>query len=297
MAGPISPPQTLNSRKEEKEDDFEQFVTETRLTHPSSPGSNVAVWTPERLDLLKNTLAKDLNSEEFLLFVEVCKRRRLDPFAKQIYGQKRNGKLVIITAIDGYRLIAERTGKYLGQTPPLWCGKDGIWKEVWAENGHPFVSKIGVHRQGQIEPTWGLAYWDTYVAPGPFWQKSGASQLSKCAEALALRKAFPEELSGIYTAEEMDNTLTDTMVVAPINAPAADDTAQPVLIFPISTKALWQDPQGNNCGIVIDTADVEWIYAGNEHSDAINKAIADNTHMLVYFVVDTGRRVITKIEG
>jgi phage recombination protein Bet len=186
--------------------------------------SSLALWTPEQTQLISTTIAPGCSGDELRLFAYACQRTGLDPFSKQIYAIKRGGKMTIQAGIDGLRSIAERTGQLDG-SETLWCGDDGVWTDVWLGSKPPAAAKTTIWRKGASHAFTGVARFQDYNAGQGLWAKMGATMIAKCSEALALRKAFPADLSGVYSSDEMEQAVEPvTVTSAPAPAlPAGDD--------------------------------------------------------------------------
>jgi phage recombination protein Bet len=135
----------------------------------------------------------------------LCHRTGLSPVGRQIYLINRGGKWQPQTSIDGLRSVAARQPAYKGQAGPFWTTEaKGEWTDVPPDES-PYAARVGVFVEGAPQATFAAAKFQDYAA-GPMWKKFPSTMIAKCAEALALRKAFPVAMAGLYTAEEMEQT-------------------------------------------------------------------------------------------
>lgn len=176
--------------------------------------AQVAEFNSTQVQLLRDTIAQGCDPNEFQLFLEMAKAKRLNPFDGQIRPVKRwdsvlrREKMTVQVGIDGYRAIASRTGELAGIDDPVYD----------SDADQPKWAKVTVYRYGRgndKNPFTATARWSEYVQrkkpeegesvgkPNAMWTKMPCLMLGKVAEALALRKAFPDELGGVYTNEEM----------------------------------------------------------------------------------------------
>jgi phage recombination protein Bet len=192
------------------------------------PSDLVGSFSEAQVDLIKSVIAVGATDDELKLFLYTAKRTGLDPLTKQIHFVKREvnkklpngawvkeGQMTVQTGIDGYRAIAERTGNLAGISDAVYDSEDGEYPKKATVTVYKMLSS------GQRVEYTSSARWSEYAQTytrngetvvGPMWKKMPYLMLAKCAEALALRKAFPNDLSGLYTTEEMQQA--DNNVVA-----------------------------------------------------------------------------------
>jgi phage recombination protein Bet len=199
------------------------------------------------IELLKRTVAKGVSDDEFALFLWVCKKHKLDPMARQVHAVRRflqkhhvnekgiwvsGHQMVIQIGIDGYRALA-------GRDHPDFGGCDEPEFEFTeSQKRIPTLARIRLWKKGLEHPIVGVAYWDEYAprdltkAEAFMWNKMPKHMLAKCAEALALRKGYPE-LADIYTNEEMSQAMDEytpdgrqITVQAPNRSQSIDDEVE-----------------------------------------------------------------------
>ena len=230
-------------------DDAAQAAADAQSKSLATVRADQQRFDDNQIAILRQLGIEDASQGDLDLFFHYCRTTGLDPFRKQIYMIGRNTKVVewvdqggrrekqerwvtkytIQTGIDGYRRNGREAAKALGDTisfdGPYWCGDDGQWVDVWVSRSAPFAAKFTVIRNG--EKFTGVAHFDEFVQtnaiyegtgqsrrktgeePNSMWAKMPRNQIAKCAEALAWRRAYPDDFSGLILEDTAQSTVID----------------------------------------------------------------------------------------
>lgn len=191
---------------------------------------SITKWNRDQTRLIKDQICKDISDQELSLFQEICNFTDLNPFAKQIYatvrgkGDKR--KMTVQIGIDGYRAIAQRSGEYAGSDAPKFDEGLSTFEFFLAGRGTPTIASVTVYRIVKgvrcgftAEASWQEYSKDYWGNTPDIWVKKPTLMLAKCAESLALRKAFSFELQKynqndhnlvIESDDDVDYPIVDT---------------------------------------------------------------------------------------
>lgn len=201
-----------------------QALAETIIRQPQE---QMLKLSRGQIALLKRTVAQGATDDELMLFLNICRGAQLNPFLHQAHfvpfwdSKADEERRAVIVGIDGFRAIAESTGAYAGNDDPIFEGEEDVEVEVWEGKGSgrkvtgkrkvvvPKKATVSVYKivAGERYAFTATARWSEYYPgskKGTMWHKMPYLMLGKVAEALALRKAFPKLLSGMYAQEEMD---------------------------------------------------------------------------------------------
>ena len=245
--------------------------------------SAIAHFNSDQLAVIKAQIAPRCTDVELAYFIEVCKQTGLSPFTREIYAisrdvwnpstKKKEPKMTIQVSIDGLRKRAANSGAY-GGSETFWCGPDGQWADVWLKPVPPTAAKTIVYRLGSPQPFVGVARFDAYKQEfngklSGLWDKMPDVMLGKCSEALALRKAFPEQTAGLYASEEMDQA--DTVEVHPHRQPESKIISEAQLRLLMATASQYEVSQEQQRAIVTD----RFGFASRKHitADVFNEVL------------------------
>ena len=172
---------------------------------------------------LKQTVAAGLTDAEFSLFVQFCQGTGLNPFKKEIWAIKAGGRLQLMTGINGFRAIANNHQNYDGIEIGL-IGKGGEYLSA-AYPGNDYIGAWSkCYRKDRKIPTEGIAMLADYDKSFGNWKSMKRVMIMKCAESVALRQAFPQQLNGLYTPDEMPQEYSE-VTVKPARKPLAAPVA------------------------------------------------------------------------
>lgn len=197
-----------------------------RVEMPEAPLAPIAggplplVFTPADIEVINNTIAKDLSDGERAFFLRACQATGLNPLLKEIHVWRDGGKLQIHTGIDGLaKIAAEYHPDYCGMEGPYWCGDDGHWRDFWPKKfGNPVAAKARVLLRG-AKTGFITVMWDDFAKPPPargpgMWQKMPAHMLGVAARRHALRMTCPRARKAIdmlALSEELDMAPADSL--------------------------------------------------------------------------------------
>lgn len=277
-----------------------------------------AYWNDTQLAALRHMGVENASEGDLTVFHHVCTKTGLDPFARQIYMIGRNSqdqrtkqwvtKYTIQTGIDGFRLIgrraADRAHQTISMSAPEWAHEDGSWRSVWRTAwGMPIGARVTIQRGG--EPFVAVALFDEYKQTKSggnlthMWSQRPAGQIAKCAEALAWRMAFPQDLSGIYADEEMGQAdrsepreVTATGTAAErMAAVLAPPTSDPELAQPNDSTPPGEPSDSGSEPVMVTSAQLKKIGATMR-----DLGITERDNALVYVGDVIGRPVVSRNE-
>lgn len=250
-------------------------------------------WTQKQVAALKTLgVSKNVTQADLAIFFAQSERVGLDPFSKQIYMIGRRQKIgntdqyeikqTIQVSIDGLRVIAHRVAQQchevFSMSDTLWADKTGTWHDVWLSPEPPSAAKVSVKRGGGVFSA--VAIFKEYVPiykgkPSGMWATKPALMIAKCAEALALRKAFPSDMSGIYTDDEMENAedVPETVETAKSSSQTVSPTESPNVVEAEIVEEKQEQPQP----VPHSTQEQrDQIYAMLEDAGILNKTVASD---------------------
>lgn len=249
------------------------------------------VITNEQTDLIRKTIAAEASDAELALFFYDCRRRGVHPLDKLIHFTKRKGKYTPVTSIDFFRSRAAQTHEHMGTDDAVYTGDP---------EDPDFAATVTVYRmvQGEKCPFTATARYGEYVPADDnafMWRKMPHNQLGKCAEALALRKAFPQELENLHTTEELarddggDNVTTPRRTVQRASASVVQgERVEPASLVTDARHVKDVRPFGNkgNYAIVLDGDPIEYTTKAAALATEIKKLAGSDRRIRMTFKVN-----------
>ena len=186
-------------------------------------------WTAKQSAALAQLFNETPPNADLAVFLHRCQATGLDPFANQITMIKRGGQWKIQTEIDGFRVIRDRAAKRDGVKVAYgrtrWCDHNRNWFEEWIDDDLPAACEMTVYVDDRPFPAQirfnAFAVRNKGGELTAQWRTMGDHLIAKCAEAQALRKAFPQDLEGVAIAEETGRPMAEPRRVPAVHRVAA----------------------------------------------------------------------------
>jgi phage recombination protein Bet len=200
----------------------EKYMTAVTTYQPQALLATRQQFSAEDIQVIKNTICRGASDAELGMFLATCRSTGLNPFMKQIHAVMRNVNLgtrdapkwekqmTIVVGIDGYRVVRDRlvdaagNSFFDGMDGPQWSNDGVNWEDAWFDTKPPKLARVAIYRKGISRPFVAQARWDAYNQKNSMWDTMGAEQLAKCAEALALRRAFPADMAALPSGSIAD---------------------------------------------------------------------------------------------
>lgn len=174
-------------------------------------------------------------------FLAYCERHGFAPLENIVYIIPYDGRACISPSINAFRMIAQKTGRYGGQTAPLWLTESGVWVDYWVNKEEkPIAAKVGVWVHGFSQPSEAVANWCEVGKDKSTWKSMPALMLAKVAERMALQKTFPFDVGAYHIPEELEEVRQEAPVKKVI--PPTDEQVSYILgLIENAPSTLWND--------------------------------------------------------
>jgi len=255
---------------------------ELTFPHALQASAAPATYPKEQLELVRRTVAKDATPDELALFLYDCQRRGVHPLDKLLHFTKRGGRYTPVTSIDFMRAQAAASGEMAGSDDAVFDDQGGAVKSA----------SVTVYRmtQGQRFAYSATARWAEYCPDNaPMWKRMPHTMLGKCAEALALRKAFPQQLAGLYATEELDQA----------DGPKAGyvvDAPAPSPLVPAVPRVTPSVPNGGDSGHSPDDCPDDEIPDGAVLIERVDTTPTKNPNVTKYLITDSNGQQFSTIK-
>lgn len=232
-----------------------QQVQKTELKCTYKCGESEVTLTPA---FVKNYLvtgdAKNVSTQEVVMFINLCKYQQLNPFLREAYLIKYGSQAAqLIVGKAAFEARAERDPRYQGYDAGIVIMKEDrtleYRKGTLIVPGETLVGGWAeVYVEGKVKPIYVAVSLSEYSTGKSTWAQKPATMIRKVAKMQALREAFPNALSGMYTAEELGSS-DEELPTQPIEQPSEN-------VVVVEPETVQPDPVQVKQQVVLDGSDL-----------------------------------------